>query len=190
MNRKLLTAVTVTATTIAAVSLGLFAGGMPSADAHQRIPIGDNFIIIGHTGEPAFGAEDGEWIGKHDVQVFLRDADGNPMSDADLKVDKYYFEKVKKYNKADDITDADAIAREETLSESFRNPGEYINHQVIEDGIYGYNVYGTLADGTEIDVTAFCLADGMDDPTKFEEGEALSEFGCPRDIDDIRFPQK
>ena len=31
----------------------------------------------------------------------------------------------------------------------------------------------------------------MDDPTKFEDtgdGEPARNFGCPRDIDDIKFP--
>lgn len=187
--RKKYTAITMMVVLLS-ISTGLFFMQPQEASAHQRMPIGDNFIIIGHTNEPSFGAEDGKWVGKHDVQVLLRDADGNPLSGAELEVDKYYFENVKKYNKADKIKDAFAISRNNVLGEKHGSPGEYISHQTISSGIYGYDVQGTLADGQKFRVVAFCLEKGMKDPTKFERGAALSEFTCPQDIDDIAFPPK
>ena len=125
------------------------------------------------------------------TQVFLRDADNNTITDIEgLKVDKYYFKNVKKYNKADDLSDATAISLGNDLSQVFGEAGTYHSEQVIQSGIYGYRVYGDV-NGHALDVTLFCAADGMDDPTKFEDtgdGEPAREFGCPRDIDDIKFP--
>ena len=44
-----------------------------------------------------------------------------------------------------------------------------------------------------VDITFFCLADGMEDPAKFEGvagGITFGEFGCPEKIKDIKFPAK
>ena len=178
---------------IAAIAMGTLGYvGSQEAEAHQRITgLSFGTIIIGHDNEPAFGHEKGVWLGKHNTEVFLRDANGEPITDIEgLKVDKYYFKNVKKYNKADSVDDATATSLGNDLNQVFSEPGTYHSEQIIKSGIYGYRVYGDV-NGESLDVTLFCAADGMDDPTKFEEtgdGEPAREFGCPRDIDDIKFP--
>jgi len=176
--------------TIAIGTLGYV--GTQEAEAHQQITgLSFGTIIIGHDNEPSFGHEKGVWLGKHNTEVFLRDADDNPITDIEeLKVDKYYFKNVKKYNKADDLSDATAISLGNDLRQVFGEAGTYHSEQVIKSGIYGYRVYGDV-NGHALDVTLFCATDGMDNPTKFEDtsnGKPLREFGCPRDIDDIKFP--
>ena len=161
-------------------------------EAHQRITgLSFGTVIIGHDNEPAFGHEKGVWLGKHNAEVFLRDADNNPIADvAGLKVDKYYFKDVKKYNKANDLSDATVTSLANELSQVFGELGTYHSEQIISSGIYGYRVYGDV-NGESLDVTLFCAAKGMDDPTKFEntsDGEPIAEFSCPRAIDDIKFP--
>ena len=178
---------------IAAIAIGTLGYvGSQEAEAHQRITgLSFGTIIIGHDEEPAFGHEKGVWLGKHNTEVFLRDTNNDPITDiTGLKVDKYYFKNVKKYNKADDLSDATAISLGNDLRQVFGEPGTYHSEQVIQSGIYGYRVYGDV-NGHDLDVTLFCAADGMDYPTKFEntgDGEPAREFGCPRDIDDIKFP--
>ena len=178
---------------IVAVAIGTLGYvGSQEAEAHQRITgLSFGTIIIGHDDEPAFGHKKGVWLGQHNTEVFLRDADNNPITGIEgLKVDKYYFKNVKKYNKADDLSDATAISLGNDLSQVFSEPGTYHSEQIIKPGIYGYRVYGDVNDHA-LDVTLFCAAEGMDDPTKFEEtgdGEPARGFGCPRDIDDIKFP--
>ena len=178
---------------IAAIAMGTL-GFVASqdAEAHQRITgLSFGTIIIGHDNEPSFGHEKGVWLGQHNTEVFLRDADNNPIADVEgLKVDKYYFKNVKKYNRADDLSDATATSLGNNLSQVFGESGTYHSEQIVKSGIYGYRVYGDV-NGNAVDVTLFCAADGMNDPTKFEEtggGEPAREFGCPRDIDDIKFP--
>ena len=55
-------------------------------------------IIIGHDNEPSFGHKKGVWLGQHNAEVFLREADNTtPITDVQgLKIDKYYFKNVKK----------------------------------------------------------------------------------------------
>ena len=185
---------------IAAIAIGTLGYvGSQEAEAHQRIT-GLNFgtIIIGHDNEPSFGHEKGVWLGKHATEVFLRDGDGNPITgqgfDAEtgdgLLVDKYYFKNVKKYNKANSVSQATATSLDNPLIEVFGEPGTYHSDQIIQSGIYGYKVHGTI-NGESINVTLFCATGGMDEPDKFEEtdgGTPEREFTCPRDIDDIKFP--
>ena len=88
----------------------------------------------------------------------------------------------KKYNKADDLSDATAASLGNDLSQVFGEPGTYHSEQVIKFGIYGYRVYGEV-NGEALDVTLFCAADGMDDPEKFEnisEGSPANEFGMSK----------
>ena len=154
---------------IAAIAIGTLGYvGSQEAEAHQRITgLSFGTIIIGHDNEPSFGHEKGVWLGKHNTEVFLRDADSNPITDIEgLMVDKYYFKNVKKYNKADDLSDATAISLGNDLNQVFGESGTYHSEQVIQSGIYGYRVYGDV-NGHALDVIIFCAADGMDDPTKF-----------------------
>ena len=178
---------------IAAFAIGALGYvGIQEAEAHQRITgLSFGTIIIGHDNEPSFGHEKGVWLGQHNAEVFLRDANGEPITDIEgLKVDKYYFKDVKKYNKANSLSKATATSLGNDLNQIFSEPGTYHSEQIIKSGIYGYRVYGDV-NGESLDVTLFCAADGMDDPTKFEDtadGEPAREFGCPRDINDLKFP--
>lgn len=194
--------------------LGVLAGvalistvGMQDASAHQLavlFPTADTnaiFFVLGHTNEPAYGADKkGLHDGKHHLEIRISDDATDldiPEGDTVLHFDKYYFKNVKKYNKADSLADADQKVQGIPIGEAFADPGHYIHRQVLEDGIYGYHVYGTIdyygAGERDVDLTFFCLAEGMDDPAKFEgvtAGATFGEFGCPVSIDDIKFPGK
>ena len=178
--------------------------GLQDASAHQTISgLSFGTITVGHDGEPAFGHKPGVWLGKHNTEIFLRNGD-IPISeredenvDVNLYVDKYYFKNVKKFNKADALEDADAISLNNPLNEVFGENGTYHSEQIIQSGIYGYAVHGTITiDGetNNVNVTLFCHQDGMDEDQVelFENGSegeiGERDFGCPRDIDDIKFP--
>ena len=166
---------------------------MQEASGHQSMPTGFGTIIIGHDNEPSFGHEKGVWLGMHATEVFLRDGDNNTISGADLSLDKYYFKNVKKYNKAKSLSDATQISLGNSLSEVRGEDGTYHSSQIIAEGIYGYHVYGDVNDVHTVDVTLFCLHPDMDDPGKFEDGPndpSSNDFGCPRDINDLKFPSK
>ena len=201
MNKKrLCIPVIVTAIVIGTLSYV----GSQEAEAHQRITdLSFGTIIIGHDNEPSFGHEKGVWLGQHAMEVFLRDVNDDPIVDVEgLKVDKYYFKNVKKYNKANSLDDATSISLGNDLRQVFGESGTYHSDQIIAPGVYGYRVYGNISDGTDItnspsnnnqsvDVTLFCAADGMNDPEKFEDADGgipLREFTCPRDINDLKFP--
>ena len=186
-------------TIIPAIIAGILIGslgymGVQEASAHQRITdLSFGTIIIGHDEEPSFGHKPGVWLGKHNTEVFLRDNADNPIIDIEgLLVDKYYFKDVKKYNKAKSLEKADATSLNNPLNQVFGEPGTYHSEQIVKAGIYGYRVHGDI-NGDEVDVTLFCVSDGMKDPTKFENtsgGNPVREFSCPRNIDDIKFPSK
>jgi len=180
--------------------------GVQSASAHQlAVLFGDDdtsniFFVLGHTNEPAFGVEPGVHDGKHGMEIRLSDDATDlsiPQGNTELFFDKYYFQDVKKYNKAKSVEDATQIETGIPISQAFGDPGHYIHRQIVQDGIYGYHVYGTIdyygASERDVDLTFFCLAEGMDDPAKFEivaEGITFGEFGCPESTDDIKFPSK
>ena len=150
-------------------------------------------IIIGHDNEPSFGHEKGVWLGMHATEVFLRDENEDPISGADLSVDKYYFEDVKAYNKAKFTSKATQTSLNNPLSEVRGEDGTYHSNQIIAEGIYGYRVYGALNDESAIDVILFCLHPDMDDSRKFEDGPndpSAHDFTCPGDINDLKFPSK
>jgi len=195
--------------------LGIVAGialvstvGMQDASAHQlAVLFGDDdtnniFFVLGHTNEPAFGVDPGVHDGKHNMEIRLSDDATDldlPEGDTNLLLDKYYFKSVKKYNKAESVEDATQVVKDFPIGQAFNDPGHYIHRQIIQDGIYGYRVHGTIdyfgVGDRDVDITFFCAADGMDDPAKFESVGPLGaitfgEFGCPESTDDIKFPQK
>ena len=195
------------------VILGIVAGialistvGMQDASAHQlAVLFGDEdtnniFFVLGHTNEPAFGADPGIHDGKHNMEIRLSDDATDldlPQGETTLLFDKYYFKNVKKYNKANSLDDATQVQTGIPINQAFADPGHYIHRQVIKDGIYGYHVYGEIdyfgAGKLPVDITFFCAADGMNDPTKFENvvgGITFGEFGCPEKIKDIQFPKR
>ena len=180
--------------------------GVQSASAHQlAVLFGDEdtndiFFVLGHTNEPAFGVDPGVHDGKHGMEIRLSDDATDltlPQGNTELFFDKYYFKDVKKYNKADSVEDATQIETGIPISQAFGDPGHYIHRQIVQDGIYGYHVYGTIdyygTGERDVDLTFFCLAEGMDDPAKFEnvtDGITFGEFGCPESTDEIKFPGK
>ena len=193
--------------------LGIIAGvslistvGVQSASAHQlAVLFGDNdtndiFFVLGHTNEPAFGVESGVHDGKHGMEIRISDDATDlsiPQGNTELFFDKYYFKDVKKYNKANSVESATQMEKGIPVSQAFGEPGHYIHRQIVQDGIYGYHVYGTIdyygTGERDVDITFFCLAEGMDDPTKFESivgGVTFGEFGCPESTDAIKFPTK
>ena len=180
--------------------------GIQNASAHQlAVLFGDDdtndiFFVLGHVNEPAFGVDPGIHDGKHALELRLSDdsTDLNlPEGDTELLFDKYYFKNVKKYNKANSVEDATQKIKGIPITEAFADPGHYIHRQIVKDGIYGYHVYGTIdyfgVGKLPVDITFFCLAEGMDDPTKFESvsgGFTFGEFGCPEKTKEIKFPGK
>ncbi len=149
-------------------------------------------VVIGHSDEPAYGVRTAIHNGKHNVEVLLEDAaTALPLSGATLKVDKYYFANIDSFNRASSPSNADRVEENATLSEVFGEPGHYVNRQIVREGIYGYRVYGTIdyfgVAEVPIDSTVFCSsAEG--DTSKFNSEGWGGGFGCPENINDIRFP--
>jgi hypothetical protein len=199
--------------------LGVMAGialvstlGMQDASAHQLAVlfgngcndpsncIKDVFFVLGHTSEPAFGNDPGTHDGKHGMEIFISDDATSlslPQRNTALKFDKYFFEDVKKYNKAKSVKDADQTVKGIPIEEAYADPGHYIHRQIVTNGIYGYHVYGTIdyfgVGKLPVDLTFFCEAKGMNDPAKFEKvvgGTTFEGFGCPDSTDDIKFPKR
>ncbi len=140
--------------------LGMIAGvalistiEVQEASAHQLhlqtklLDTNNIFFVLGHTNEPAYGVDKGVYDGKHAMEIRLSDdaPDLNlPEGDTELMFDKYFFKNVKKYNKANSVEDATQIVGEIPIGEAFSDPGHYIHRQIVQDGIYGYHVYGTI----------------------------------------------
>lgn len=120
-------------------------------------------VVIGHTNEPSYGALAGIHDGKHNVEVFLEDAaTALPLSGANLTVDKYYFRDIRSFEIADSPENADVVERNVILSPVFGDAGHYMARQVMQPGIYGYRLYGTIdyfgMAEVPIDTTVFCRA--------------------------------
>ena len=150
-------------------------------------------VILGHTNEPTFANEPGTWDGIHGVDITIRDKETKlPISSAQLSVDKFYFEDLKSFNKANSPSKADAKELGVPVSSIFGQPGKFIVRQVLTEGIYGYHVYGTVKyfDGTNVpvDFTGFCNLDGQ--TSKFNNGGYTGSFGCVGDINDLKFPKQ
>jgi hypothetical protein len=151
-------------------------------------------IVLGHANEPTYGVKPGIHDGKHGVEVFLEDsATSLPLAGSSLKVDKYYFNGFRTFNRAKSVNDATEIQKRVTLAEVFGDPGHYIARQVQKDGIYGYRLYGTVnyfaVEELKIDTTVFCSStDG--DTDKFNSPGWFGGFGCTERIDEILFPTK
>jgi len=151
-------------------------------------------VVIGHSDEPAYGVRTAMHDGKHNVELLLEDAaTALPLSGATLKVDKYYFANIDSFNRATSPGDADRVEENATLSEVFGEPGHYVNTQIVREGIYGYRAYGTIdyfgVAEVPIDSTVFCSST-EGDTSKFNSEGWGGGFGCPENINDIRFPQR
>jgi|GEM_PF-854152 len=150
-------------------------------------------VILGHTNEPAYGKLPGIHDGKHNLEVELSDANTTlPIPNATLFADKYYFNNIQSFKRADSLADADAIERNVSISAVFGQPGTFYNRQVIDPGIYGYTIRGTINyyDVAQVpleNTTKFCSIPGKD-LTKFDSPGWTGSFGCPQNIKSIFFP--
>ena len=153
-------------------------------------------VVVGHTNEPAYGAEPGIHDGLHGLEVTISDnTTGLPIGDAQLRADKYYFADLESFNTAASVEDADEIEVGINVGEVFGETGSYLARQVVADGIYGYRLYGNISyfgtANVTIDSTIFCSASDQEeggDTTKFNSPGWSGSFGCPQDIDTIAFP--
>jgi hypothetical protein len=169
-----------------------------TADTENVNPIS---VVIGHSNEPTFGVEPGIHDGRHNVEVFLEDAEtALPLTGAHLVIDKYYFRDIESFNNATSINDADAIERNVTLGSVFGDPGHYMASQIMQPGIYGYNINGTINyfDIAEVPInaTVFCTIDSeggggtTENTSKFNSEGWDGEYGCTSDINDLYFPAR
>jgi hypothetical protein len=149
-------------------------------------------VVVGHTNEPSYGVKPGIHDGEHGLEVTLSDnATGLPIGDAQLKADKYYFTDLQSFNIARSVEDADEIQEGIDVGAVFGETGDYTARQVVEEGIYGYRVYGNISyfgvANVTIDSTIFC-ASSEGNTTKFNSPGWSGSFGCPVDIETIAFP--
>jgi hypothetical protein len=151
-------------------------------------------MVVGHSNEPAYGAKPGLSDGRHGLEVTLSDnATGLPIGDAQLKADKYYFTDLQSFERATSVEEADQIQKEVEIRPVFGETGRYTANQIVEDGIYGYRIYGNITyfdvANVTIDTTIFCiLPDEQGNTTKFNSPGWSGSFGCPVDITTIAFP--
>ena len=150
-------------------------------------------VVLGHTNEPAYGKLPGIHDGKHNLEVDLSDdATTLPIPNATLFADKYYFKNIESFKRAESLEDADAIELNVSISAVFGQPGTFYNRQVIDPGIYGYTIRGTIDyyNVTTVpleNTTKFCSIPG-EDLTKFDSPGWTGSFGCPQNIKSIFFP--
>ena len=152
-------------------------------------------VILGHTNEPAYGKLPGIHDGKHNLEVELLDAATLlPIPNATLFADKYYFQNIESFKRAESLEDADAIELNVPVTAVFGQPGTFYNRQVIDPGIYGYTIRGTIDyyNVTTVpleNITKFCSIPG-EDLTKFDSPKSgwTGSFGCPQNIKSIFFP--
>ena len=152
-------------------------------------------VILGHTNEPAYGKLPGIHDGKHNLEVELLDAATLlPIPNATLFADKYYFQNIESFKRAESLEDADAIEINVPVTTVFGQPGTFYNRQVIDPGIYGYTIRGTIDyyNVTTVpleNITKFCSIPG-EDLTKFDSPKSgwTGSFGCPQNIKSIFFP--
>ena len=188
---------------LATIAVLTSSAALPSASAHSNtsVTIEDGAaagktirIVLGHTNEPAYGVKPGISDGKHDFEVSLSDkATGLPLAGAELFVDKYYFKDAKSFEKAETVDDADAVQKEVSVEAVFGDPGHYVSRQLVNDGIYGYRLYGTIdyfGEGSvSVDSTIFCRSDHTE-TMRFDSPGWTGGFGCVEDINSIAFPEK
>ena len=150
-------------------------------------------IVLGHSSEPAYGKLPGIHDGKHFLEVDLSDdATTLPISNATLFADKYYFENIESFKRAESLEYADAIELNVPVTAVFGQAGTFYNRQVIDPGIYGYTIRGTInyydVALVPFEVTKFCSIPG-EDLTKFDTPDSWTgSYGCPQNIKSIFFP--
>jgi hypothetical protein len=201
---KTTTAVMSIASALAAIGLLLASSFTVTVYAHGHLiltPDIDNVnpisVTLGHSNEPAFGVQPGVHNGMHSVEVSLEDSNTTlPLVGADLRIDKYYFRDFESFQNATSIEQADQVEQNITVGEVFGEPGQYRALQIVQPGIYGYRLYGTISyfevAQVPIDTIFFCTLnsdDGASENTsKFNNEGWEGEYGCVSDINDIYFP--
>ncbi len=150
-------------------------------------------IVLGHTSEPAYGKLPGIHDGKHNLEVDLSDtATTLPIRTANITADKYYFKDLMSFQNAQSLDQADDKELNVPVTAVFGQPGTFYNRQVIDPGIYGYTIRGTInyydVAFVPFEATKFCSIPGQD-LTKFDTPGWTGSYGCPQNIKSIFFPE-
>ncbi len=150
-------------------------------------------IVLGHTSEPAYGKLPGIHDGKHNLEVDLSDTNTTlPIRTANITADKYYFKDIKSFQNAQSLNQADDKELNVPVTAVFGQPGTFYNRQVIDPGIYGYTIRGTInyydVAFVPFEATKFCSIPGQD-LTKFDTPGWTGSYGCPLNIKSIFFPE-
>lgn len=189
------------ATAFAVMGVLVSASFTVSAFAHTHMTLTPDIenvnpisVTIGHTNEPTFGVKPGVHDGRHNLEVLLEDANtALPLSGANLTVDKYYFNDLRSFERASSPDSADQIETNVTVEEAFGEPGHYVAEQIMQPGIYGYRLYGTIdyfsVANVTIDTTVFCNMDSGN-TSKFNSEGWGGGYGCTEDINDLYWPNE
>jgi hypothetical protein len=205
MNKTVTTAAMSIASAFAAIGLLLASSFTVTVYAHGHLIITPDIenvnpisVTLGHSNEPAFGVQPGVHNGMHSLEVSLEDSNTTlPLVGADLRIDKYYFRDFESFQNATSLEQADQVEQNITVGEVFGEPGQYRALQVVQPGIYGYRLYGTInyfeVAEVPIDTVFFCTLNSDDDgasanTSKFNSEGWEGEYGCVSDINDIYFP--
>jgi len=149
-------------------------------------------MVIGHTNEPTFGVKPGVHDGKHDLEIFLEDANtALSLSGANLTVDKYYFKDLRSFERASSLDRADQIEKNVIVEEAFGEPGHYVSDQIVQPGIYGYRLYGTInyfsVAEVPVDTTVFCNTDAGN-TSRFNSEGGGGGYVCTEDSSELYWP--
>lgn len=186
---------------LAVISAGLIAASTTAAFGHAHMTLTPDIenvnpitVTIGHANEPTYGAKPGIHDGKHALEVSIEDErTAMPLAGAQLRVDKYYFQDMRAFNRASSPLDATEVQLNVTLGGVFGDPGHYMSRQVQKDGIYGYRVYGTIdyfgVAQVPIDTTVFCNAGAQGNTSKFNSEGWSGSYGCTEKIENTLFPK-
>ena len=202
------TATTATSIASAIVAIGLLAASSFTVTvyAHGHLILAPDMenvnpisVTLGHSNEPAFGLEPGVHDGMHSVEVSLEDTNTTlPLVGADLRINKYYFRDFESFQNATSAEQADQVEQNITVGEVFGEPGQYRALQIVQPGIYGYRLYGTInyfeVAEVPIDTIFFCAPNPEDgasaNTSKFNSQGWEGEYGCVSDINNINFPSE
>lgn len=203
MNKNSTTAMYI-ASALAAIGLLVASSFTVTVYAHGDLILTPNIenvnpisVTLGHSNEPAFGVQPGVHNGMHSLEVSLEDSNTTlPLVGADLRIDKYYFRDFESFQNATSLEQADEVEQNITVGEVFGEPGQYRALQIVQPGIYGYRLYGTInyfeVAEVPIDTVFFCTLDSDDgvsaNTSKFNSEGWEGEYGCVADINDIYFP--
>ncbi len=203
MNKTVTTATSITS---ALVAIGLLVASSFTVTvyAHGHLILAPDMVnvnqisvTLGHSNEPAFGVKPGIHDGMHSVEVSLEDTNTTlPLVGADLRIDKYYFRDFESFQNATSAEQADQVEQNITVGEVFGEPGQYRALQIVQPGIYGYRLYGTInyfeVAEVPIDTIFFCAPNSEDgasaNTSKFNSQGWEGEYGCVADLNDIYFP--